>query len=73
MKLSNTEIKFIKANKEILSNIFKNDLEETKEKVFNMPEGKERNLQIEFVKKYKEWLSNIGFCSHDAREPDTDI
>ena len=73
MILDKSEGQFIKANQEILEQIFKKELEESKQLVFRLPAGQERDLQIEFIKKYEEWLLTIGICSQDVKQPDNNI
>ena len=73
MKLDKDEIIFIRANADILENIFKKELIEMRENVFAMPRGEDRDFSFEFIKRWKLWISDIGLCSGEPKEPDSNI
>lgn len=73
MKLNKDEIDFIRANSEILKDIFSRELKDMRENVFAMQRGEDRDFSFEFIKRWKLWLSDIGLCSGEPKKPDTDI
>ena len=73
MKLDKDEIIFIRANADILENIFKKELTDMQEHVFDMPRGADRDFSLEFIKRWKLWISDIGLCSGETKTPDSNI
>ena len=67
MRLNESQQKWIKFNAEILDSIFRPDLDDMKEEVFNMADSKSRNLKIEFINKYQKLLNQIGLI-RDSKE-----
>lgn len=65
MKLSNSESEFIKRNKEILSGIFRERIEDLKEEMVLENKLEEREKIRELILEFKRWLASIKIWTGD--------
>jgi len=65
-------IDFIRANKEMLKEIFTERIEEIKNNVFNpLIDEKKRDIDIRFVQEFMFWLAKIRVLENDTGEKQT--